>query len=135
MDWEQMCRVAEEEIARLLGELPEALRERAALVPVALERRPNATMQADGVEVDTLGLFTGPEWAEAGEVALPSHIIIYLENVWEACETDEKRFRDEIATTFLHEVGHFFGFDEAGLGGDGAGIACKQRVWCGLATP
>lgn len=119
MDWEQMCRVAEEEIARLLGELPEALRERAELVPVALERRPNAAMQADGVEVDTLGLFTGPEWAEAGDVALPPHIIIYLENVWEACETDEKRFRDEIATTFLHEVGHFFGFDEAGLGAMG----------------
>jgi predicted Zn-dependent protease with MMP-like domain len=115
-NWDQMCRIAEGEIAQILAELPEPLRERAKMVPVALERQPNPAMQADGIEVDTLGLFTGPEWAAAGEVPMPPQITLYLENVWQAAETDGKRFHDEIATTFLHELGHFFGFDEAGLG-------------------
>jgi len=114
--WEQMCGMAEGEIARILGELPEPLRGRAKMVPVALERFPSEALQADGIEGDTLGLFTGPEWVEAGEVTMPPQIILYLENIWEAAETDGKRFGDEIATTFLHELGHFFGFDEAGLG-------------------
>ena len=115
-NWEQMCRVAEGEIARILADLPEPLRGRAKMVPVALERFPSEALQADGIEGDTLGLFTGPEWVEAGEVTMPPQIILYLENIWEAAETDGKRFGDEIATTFLHELGHFFGFDEAGLG-------------------
>jgi predicted Zn-dependent protease with MMP-like domain len=114
--WEQMCRVAEGEIARIRAELPEPLRERAGQVPVALERRPSAEMEADGVEADTLGLFTGPDWASAGEVPQPPHIILYLDNLWEVSETDAKRFGDEMATTYLHELGHFFGFDETGLG-------------------
>ncbi len=110
-----MCTQAEREIARILEALPEPLRERAEKVPVALERRPSRAMQVDGIELDTLGLFTGPEWVSAGEVPMPPHIILYLENLWEWAETDERRFGDEIATTFLHELGHFFGFDEAGL--------------------
>ena len=117
--WEQMCGVAEGEIARILAELPEPLRGRAKMVPVALERRPSEALQADGVEVDTLGLFTGPEWVEAGEVVMPPQIFLYLDNVWEVAETGGKRFGDELATTFLHELGHFFGFDEDGLGAMG----------------
>jgi predicted Zn-dependent protease with MMP-like domain len=72
-------------------------------------------MQADGIEPDTLGLFTGPEWAEAGDVPLPPQIILYLENLREMAETDVQRFRDEIRTTFLHELGHFLGLDEGDL--------------------
>lgn len=113
--WEAMCTRAELAIARILEALPEPLRERAEKVPVALEGRPSQAMQADGIEADTLGLFTGPEWAYAGEVPMPPQIILYLENLWEAAETDPLRFGDEIATTFLHELGHFFGFDEDGL--------------------
>lgn len=113
--WETLCALAEQEITGVLADLPSPLRERARKVPVALEKRPSLEMQADGVEADTLGLFTGPEWAEEGTIPAPPHIILYLENLWEMAETDVKRFRDEIETTFLHELGHFFGFDEDGL--------------------
>ena len=115
-NWDRMCALADEEIAAIMTALPSPLRERAEKLPVALERRPSNAMQADDVEPDTLGLFTGPEWADTENGLLPPQIILYLENIWEAAETDEQRFRDEIATTFLHELGHFFGFDEAGLG-------------------
>lgn len=110
-----MCAVAEEEIAKIMAELPGPLRGRAEKVAVALEKRPSSAMQDDGIEEDTLGLFSGPEWTEAGEVPLPPEIFLYLENLWEVSETDVQRFRDEIRTTFLHELGHFLGLDEDDL--------------------
>jgi predicted Zn-dependent protease with MMP-like domain len=115
LTWEEMCVVAEREVSRLTARLPSPLRERAEKVPVMLEPRPSEAMQVDGIEADTLGLFIGPEWAEAGDDPLPPQIILYLENLRELAETDAQRFRDEIKTTFLHELGHFLGLDEGDL--------------------
>jgi len=108
--------VAEREIKRLCAGLPPALRARAESVPVLFEPRPSAAMQVDGIEEDTLGLFIGPEWAEEGEVPMPPQIILYLENLREFSETEGQRLGDEIKTTFLHELGHYFGLDEGELG-------------------
>jgi predicted Zn-dependent protease with MMP-like domain len=116
LTWEELCGVAEEEVTRLMAGLPGVLRERAEMVPVILEPRPSEEMQVDGIEEDTLGLFIGPEWAEEGEVPMPPQIILYLENLRDLSETDGKRFRDEIKTTFLHELGHFLGLNEEDLG-------------------
>ena len=113
--WEDLCALAEGEVVKLTAGLPQPLRERAESVPVLLEPWPSEEMQETGIEADTLGLFTGLEWAEAGADPLPPQIILYLENLLEQAEMDEKRFRDEIRTTFLHELGHFLGLDEAGL--------------------
>jgi len=79
---------------------------------VTFERQPNADLQADGIEADTLGLFTGPEFADEGNVSMPPQIILFLENIWDVAETDEKLFREEVRTTFLHELGHYLGLDE-----------------------
>jgi len=115
MTWEDLCAAAERELAELLAELPGPLRERAEKVPVCLERRPSVEMQDDGIVPDTLGLFIGAEWAEAENELMPAQIILYLENIRDLAETDKKRFGDEIRTTFLHELGHFFGLGEGDL--------------------
>ena len=60
----------------------------------------------------TLGLFTGPEFAEEEHATLPPQIILFLENIWEQAEGDEESFRDEVHTTYLHELGHYLGLDE-----------------------
>ena len=65
--------------------------------------------------VDTLGLFTGAEFAEENDVPLPPQIILFLENIWGLVETDEKHFCDEVRTTYLHELGHYLGLDEEEL--------------------
>jgi predicted Zn-dependent protease with MMP-like domain len=65
--------------------------------------------------VDTLGLFTGAEYAEEGRIPMPPQIILFLENIWDQAEGDGNVFRGEIRTTFLHELGHFFGLDEDDL--------------------
>lgn len=114
-DWEKLCMVATAEIEATLAALPKPLQARAEKLPVTFERVPNADLQADGIEVDTLGLFTGAELVEEGEVLLPAQIILFLENLWDYAEEDENAFREEIRVTFLHELGHFFGLDEGDL--------------------
>ena len=111
-DWDKLCAIASAEVEETLALLPEPLRERAKQLPVTLERVPNAGLRADGIEPDTLGLFTGAEFAEEGNVPMPPQIILFVENLWDLAEDDEKLFREEVQTTFLHELGHYLGLDE-----------------------
>jgi predicted Zn-dependent protease with MMP-like domain len=115
LNWEKLCGIALAEVERTLAALPEPLRERAEKLPVIFERQPNAELQADGIEADTLGLFTGAEFVEENDLPLPPQIILYLQNIWDAAETNEKRFCEEVRTTFLHELGHYLGLDENDL--------------------
>ena len=115
IEWNELCALATKEIEATLAELPLELRERAAKLPVTFEPVPNAGLQADGIDSDVLGLFVGPEFAEEDAVPMPSQIILFLENLWDFAEGDEKVFLDEIRTTFLHELGHFLGIDEDDL--------------------
>ena len=114
-DWEKLQELALAEVEATLAALPKPLRERAEKLPVTFERQPNAGLQADGIEPDTLGLFTGAEFADEGNDPLPAQIILFLENLWDFAEGDGKVFRKEVRTTFLHELGHYLGLDEDGL--------------------
>ncbi len=80
-NWEELCRVASREVEATLAVLPKPLRIRAEKLAVTFEHQPNAGLQADGIEPDTLGLFTGAEFAEDGNVPLPPQIILFLENL------------------------------------------------------
>ena len=112
LDWEKLCVVASAEVEKTLAALPKPLRERAEKLPVTFERQPNADLQAEGIEADTLGLFTGPEFADEENVPMPPQIILFLENIWGVAEANEKIFCEEVRTTFLHELGHYLGLDE-----------------------
>ncbi len=107
--------IAAAEVAATLAALPAPLREQARKLPVTLEGVPHRDLVADGIEPDTLGLFTGPEFADEEHSTLPPQIILFLANIWDAAEGDEKIFREEIRTTFLHELGHYLGLDEDDL--------------------
>ena len=111
-EWKYLQKVALAEVEATLAALPKPLRERAEKLPVTFERQLNAGLQADGIEADTLGLFTGPEFADEEYVPMPPQIILFLENLWDFAEGDEEIFRDEVHTTFLHELGHYLGLDE-----------------------
>ncbi len=119
LNWERLCRVASREVGATLAELPKPLRARADKLPVTFERQPNADLQTDGIEPDTLGLFTGPEFADEGNVPLPPQIILFLENLWDFAEGDEVIFGEEVRTTFLHELGHYLGLNEDEITGRG----------------
>ena len=115
--WEHLKQLARAEVAATLAALPGPLRDRARPLPVTFERIPNAAFQAEGIEADTLGLFTGPAFGDEEHSAspLPPQIILFLENLWDFAEGDEEFFCDEVHTTYLHELGHYLGLDEGEL--------------------
>ena len=117
IDWQELHALAREEVEATLAELPEPLRDRARALPVTFERRPNAAHRRDGIAPDTLGLFVGPEFAheQTTTLPLPPQIILFLYNLWDFAEADEEFFREEVHTTYLHELGHYLGLDEDDL--------------------
>ncbi len=116
LDLAKLEAFARREVSHVLRSLPKPLREKAADLPVTYERQPNDALVAEGIEPDTLGLFVGPAFTEEGYGSpVPSQIILYLENLWDQAEEDEKYFAEEVRRTFLHELGHYLGLDEEGL--------------------
>jgi predicted Zn-dependent protease with MMP-like domain len=115
VNFKKLAAIASAEIESVLAALPAPLCEQATKLPVTFESAPNADLVADGIEPDTLGLFTGPDFADEEHSTLPPQIILFLENLWDASDRDEQIFREEIRTTFLHELGHYLGLDEDGL--------------------
>lgn len=112
VDWEKLCVFASEEVGATVSALPKPLRTWVEKLPVMFERRPSLELQAEGIGADTLGLFTGAEFAEEGTVPLPSQVVLFLDNLWAFADGDEVIFREEVRTTFLHELGHYLGLDE-----------------------
>jgi predicted Zn-dependent protease with MMP-like domain len=107
--------MASVEVEGVLNDLPKELREQVRQLPITFEHKPNEGLQEEGIEADILGVFTGAEFAEKGRIPMPPQIILFLENIWDMAEGDGNVFREEIRTTFLHELGHFFGLDEDDL--------------------
>ena len=117
LDWQKLHALALAEVKAALAALPEPLRDRAQALPVTFERLPNKAQLRDGIYPDTLGLFVGPEFAyeETTALPLPPQIILFLANLWDLAEADEEFFREEVRTTYLHELGHYLGLDEDDL--------------------
>jgi predicted Zn-dependent protease with MMP-like domain len=116
-NWSQRVTLANAEVAETLGALPRQLRDRAKALPVTYERAPHPGLLEDGIEPDTLGLFVGEPFAELGLTCepLPSQIILFLDNLWDFAEGNEELYREEVRTTYLHELGHYLGLDEIDL--------------------
>jgi len=115
MDWNLWRDRALAEVEATLAALPGPLREQAGKLAVTFESVPNAELQADGIEVDTLGLFVGPEFADEEAVPMPPQIILFLDNLRDIAGNDPKIFREEVRITLLHELGHYLGLDEDDL--------------------
>lgn len=117
VSWEHLKKLAATEVDTTLAALPAPLREKAAALPVTFEHVPNAAFVKEGIEPETLGIFTGPAFADEEHSAspLPPQIILFLDNIWDFAEANEEIFRDEVHTTYLHELGHYLGLDEDDL--------------------
>lgn len=113
--WSHILGLAQDEFRVTLAALPEPVRRRAAPLPVTFEPHPNAAILAEDYDPDLLGLFIGPPLAEPDSSPLPPQIILFLENLWEFASEDEEIFREEVRTTYLHELGHYLGLDEIDL--------------------
>ena len=115
MTWKELCRLAEETVDRTRGRLPGDIRALALALPVTMEAFPEGPMLEDeNVEPDILGLFVGPPYglAESAEPGLPPQILLFLENLWDEADGDLAAYREEVRITYLHELGHYLGWDE-----------------------
>jgi predicted Zn-dependent protease with MMP-like domain len=117
MDYSQMTKLAADIVGGTQRQLPPDLRTLARGVPVHYERLPAPALLEEGFPDDILGLFTGtPHGQELAEAdPAPPQILLYLENLWDFAEGDVDIFRDEVRLTYLHELGHYFGWDEDDL--------------------
>jgi predicted Zn-dependent protease with MMP-like domain len=108
-------------VARTLHALPAPLRAPAERVPVHLQPSPDADILAEGLPDDLLGLFTGSELGSElrEDQPMPAQILLYLDNIWDFADGDLTAFRDEVRLTYLHELGHYFGWDEDDLAARG----------------
>ena len=107
-------RIATQVVGTTQGELPPKIREVAARVAVHFEPSPAPDVLAEGLEPDLLGLFTGDPLGsddQSGQGA-PPQIHLYMANLWDFAEGDVGAFREEVRLTYLHELGHFLGWDE-----------------------
>jgi predicted Zn-dependent protease with MMP-like domain len=86
-------------------------------IEVAIDDWPSDDqLEAAGVgEDDTLfGFYHGtplPERSPMEPYSLPDLITIFQGPLEEACETEDE-IREEIRRTVVHEIAHYFGFDE-----------------------
>lgn len=114
MNYARLTALAQQVVDAAQRRLPPDVRAAAAKVAVCFEPHPNDALVAEGWEADLLGLFIGHE--HRGELAedqpLPPQILLFLENIWDYAEEDEQFYRDEVRLTYLHELGHYLGWDE-----------------------
>jgi predicted Zn-dependent protease with MMP-like domain len=113
--WDRLKRLALEEVEATLEALPKPLQKQARSVTVTLERRPGRALLEEGYAPDTLGMFAGAPFAEEGLVPLPPQIILFLLNLWDFAGGNEEIYRQEVRTTYLHELGHYLGLSEEEL--------------------
>ena len=98
-------------VADELDALPDDMVEGLDNVVFVVEDRPD-----DG-SLDLLGLYDGLALTERdryGIGELPDRIIVYREPHLHACETVAE-LRDEVHTTLVHEIAHFYGIDDERL--------------------
>ena len=105
--------LAENEVERSLERLPKDVRAAADECTVHFEEM--AALDELELDDETLGIFEGnnrldPPPQLPGEMP---RIRLFMDNLWDFAEGDERLFREEVRVTYLHELGHYLGWDEA----------------------
>ncbi|MDJ1113674.1 metallopeptidase family protein [Microbacterium dauci] len=101
----------EDLVSEEIDRLPQQMLAGLDNVVFVVEDRPE-----DG-SLDLLGLYDGLALTERdryGLGELPDRIIVYREPHLDAC-ADVDELRDEVHTTLVHEIAHFYGIDDARL--------------------
>ena len=104
-------------VSQAIASLPPLVVERLENVEVVVNDRPTREeLTMAGIEPpETLfGLYTGTPLRERGSwygMVLPDKITLYQRSIEEACQT-KRQVREQIRTTLMHEIGHYFGLSE-----------------------
>ena len=108
----------EAEAESILQDLPEPFATRLADIPVVLEARPHPGIVAEGFDPRAVGMFEGPDEVATHLLGIgtpslrPTRIVIFYANLLASCRSRQE-LSEQLEITLLHEIGHFFGLDEA----------------------
>ena len=103
-----------------IPELPESLQATARRLPCLFRERSDPADPWEGD--DLLGLYLGDAEDPAFAVEpQTSGIVLFTENLWEYSGKKVDIFKREVLATYLHELGHAVGHDEADLWDRGLG--------------
>jgi predicted Zn-dependent protease with MMP-like domain len=103
-------------VDQAIRELPEEFREKLENVVVIVEDHPSDEI-LERMEIppgDTLfGLYEGTPLTDRGALSPlhPDRIWIFQAPIENECDTEDD-IREEIKTTIVHEIGHYFGLDD-----------------------
>jgi predicted Zn-dependent protease with MMP-like domain len=107
MEFPRLTAIAIDAVGAAQRRLPPEIRPVAKQVPVHYEPK-------DGDDPELLGVFTGSAHGVEFDQAdlAPPQIVLFLETLWEDAAGDLDIFREQVAITYLHELGHYLGWDE-----------------------
>jgi predicted Zn-dependent protease with MMP-like domain len=114
INWENL---AQQQVAEIQRALPESIRVRATEVPVFFSPAREWKGRA------CLGVFQGYSLL-AGPPAQPEEmpkITLFFDTLARAANYRKSVFLEEVRTTYLHELGHYLGWDEAQIANAGLG--------------
>lgn len=113
----ELIALAERTVAQTRERLPAAIQEAAASLPVVYHDWPSDDILGEEFEPNILGMFVGQPHGSGVDdtTSLSGHIMLFVENIWDAAEGDPALFAEEVRITYLHELGHFLGLDEDDL--------------------
>lgn len=107
-------------MAEVLHALPQEFQERLENIEVVVEDEPTVKQLAEnGLESadSLLGLYEGVPLTERSAhygLVLPDKISIFKRAIEKACRSDIE-IKAEIQSVILHEIAHYFGFDDKRL--------------------
>ena len=109
MTREEFDKLVEDAVA----EIPQVFRDKLDNVAILVEDYPTGEIKHRYQKGLLLGIFMGvPLTKQNWELAYPPHrVILFQKNIEAVSRTDEE-IKHQIQTTLIHELGHFFGFDE-----------------------
>jgi predicted Zn-dependent protease with MMP-like domain len=121
MNLPDLTALAAEVVDSTIAALPDEIRHLTEKVPVHYQSQPDEAVQAEGLDSDILGLFTGQPYGTEYQTnnPAPPQIILYLDNIWSWTGREIAAFQGEVNLTYLHELGHYFGWDEEDLAARG----------------
>ncbi|MBN1269920.1 MAG: metallopeptidase family protein [Kiritimatiellae bacterium] len=113
----RLLTAAKDEVADVLRRLPLDLAREVEKLTVSFEKAPDDDLTSAGIDPGVLALFEGESYAEEGTTSfpVPPRILLFLDNMWDEAGEDLDQFRQEVRTSYLHELGHYLGLDEEGL--------------------
>jgi predicted Zn-dependent protease with MMP-like domain len=106
--------IAFRRLQSFLATLPPEIRDACEECSIELVQMADSLEEEPDLDPELLGLFEGRCYADP-EPLLPGdmpRIRIFVDVLWDYAGGNPQVFAEEVRTTFLHELGHFLGWEE-----------------------